>query len=371
MKNVYFASSSTYITCGAYGCIYSPIPDVLPKETEVPKFMNVLKVGEVEDIDYEYLVYKKVKEADPDELFHPGLPVLTRLSPSCDFGLLRHYKNSLYKFNEVEEPWKKYKALCMRNAGYDFIYLSRKYPYKCLYLLPQVIMGVMQLNKNCVYHNDIRSCNILSSKRFDKINIIDYGISLCQGLVFARSFGKIEMKEMPDMWPLLYQINLDYFRHRKKYSVEEYVERFRKRFAEEIPKGNPRYFELTNCCNKLLEAKTPMHLVEKIVRKTDIYSLGVLLVKLAPRVLPAGWRWRLIEIGKMISREDIFEMHSLIDAYGFCMEFLRGFLPIVEKEDESLRFRVNEADNIFRRVFGRSIMYPRDCMRDIRRENGM
>ena len=185
------------IGSGGYGCVFLPELQCsnIPNNTnDNTKYVSKLMINEHADVEYNlvkklesklkvipnyenYFLIKGIRKCKPSRLTKKDLHHFDKLCKP----LIK--KNITHK--NINSNLDKITALSIPYGGitidsYMIKYINNKEKMKILYsnLISLLINGIIPMNKNTMYHGDIKSSNILVYK--GKSKLIDWGLAFTQ-----------------------------------------------------------------------------------------------------------------------------------------------------------------------------------------------
>jgi serine/threonine protein kinase len=178
------SSNPEVIGQGSYGCVHGPSLTCNNK----PKLNysnTVSKTLSKSDAAKEMREYKGISNADQDEDFYLGKPVL------CDIQDIPRNTEAIKKCQISEYVLKNlanYKLIIMKNGGENLETYSKKvktWPLceestkKCEKFLLETVRlfyGVTAFKENDLIHHDLKPQNIVYNEKENRLNFIDFGI---------------------------------------------------------------------------------------------------------------------------------------------------------------------------------------------------
>lgn len=303
---------------GTYGCVYYP-PLSCESSQQFP--MKVSKLMQREDALEEYRIYNRlgIDKLDPGEEFFVKSPIL------CE---AKKDELSNLKGGETCEVEGADTLILYNYAGLSI----NTFPLATiLHGMLNVFNGIQLLNKNKIYHCDIKSDNLLAGN--GTIRLIDFGISTNYSKVME---DNDLFDNMYAYWPMeAYLIKEIPIESKQLIMMKRYFSQSLR--SIEITKLDPTYtahknVDLYEKTIKYLIGLTPGERMKKILDKLDVFSLGVTLIKiLASKIDEMTSEMEpLLDLVKLMTYPDIENRIDLESAKESFSEIIRN-VPLKTK----------------------------------------
>lgn len=171
---------------GTYGYIHSPALNAIINDGQLlenPENL-VSKLLIKSEAEEEYAKYRIMQIADPNAVFHLGMPIMAMPDPSAAIYISSCTKKSLLDVCKSLDNWRllimpnggvnigKYAAYLYKNGNPDKAN-HRKRAQKLWVEFFRIMHGIQTLHNCGLVHHDLNSQNILYDDEIDRANIID------------------------------------------------------------------------------------------------------------------------------------------------------------------------------------------------------
>lgn len=251
---------SNYIGKGSYGCVIKPninCNGTFGKNNQITKFFFFKK-----DYLIEIKNQKKVESFDKKGYF-----IIKKIN-NCKIFLTPEIIKKInninlceLKLNEVYQITYEYGGIDLYNLfKKEFDFLLKINLFNFLQKFSNIFDGLSKLNKNNLFHNDIKIDNILYNKKNNKFKIIDFGFMNISYLNIIKMLKYNPHGSYPNELNILGVISDEYFfKDLKKYNLN----------SNELIKYLEKYILLLN---ELYKDNTDPYFQKILILINDIYN---------------------------------------------------------------------------------------------------